>query len=210
MHQPKLEPLQLFPTFLFLYDLEPARAGPLNEAVAGHVQNLLTPPPDVMPGQNLNTHHNLHTHAPMAPLLEVLSEAVERTAGKLQVQHRGWSITGCWANVNKSGVPHVAHNHPNNWLAAVYYLRAPQGGDTIVFHEPRQQNFPIRPNAERHVPANVSSYPLQVQPGRLLLFPAWLYHSVPVNRAREERMSVAANIMFLDAERVLPPLLWRD
>ena len=74
-----------------------------------------------------------------------------------------------------------------------------QGGDTIVFHESRRQNFPIRPNAERHVPANVSSYPLQVQPGRLLLFPAWLYHSVPVNRAREERMSVAANIMFLDA-----------
>ncbi|MEQ8653580.1 MAG: 2OG-Fe(II) oxygenase family protein [Kiloniellales bacterium] len=210
MTQSTLEPLQLFPTFLFTYDLEPARAEALNQGISNLVWGLLDPPPNVMPGQNLNTHHDLHKKPGMEPLMEVYSEAIELTIEKLKVQHRGWAVTGCWANINKPGISHVAHNHPNNWLAAVYYVKAPRGGNAITFHEPRQQNFPIRPNVERHAASNVSSYPFQVQPGRLVIFPAWLYHSVPANESNEERMSIAINMMLLDADQVLPPLLWRD
>ncbi|GAB5468013.1 MAG: hypothetical protein Kilf2KO_10430 [Rhodospirillales bacterium] len=205
-----LEALKLFPTLIHTYDLDPAQAAPLNDAIAGLVHGLFDPPPNVMPGQNLSTHHDLHRYPGMAPLLEVYAAGIEQTIEKMKVQHEGWAITGCWANVNRPGVAHVAHNHPNNWLAAVYYVRAPDGGNAITFHEPRQQSFPIRPIVERHTAANVSAHPVQVKPGRLVVFPAWLYHSVPANEGREERMSIAFNMMLLDAERVLPPLLWRD
>ncbi len=207
--QTALEPLKLFPTFIYSYDLEPARAAALNETIAGLVYRLFDPPPNVMPGQNLSTHHDLHKRPEMEPFLEAYSAAIEATIAKLKVQHRGWAVTGCWANVNKPGISHVAHNHPNNWLAATYYVKAPKGGNAITFHEPRQQAFPIRAPAERHTPANVSAHPVPVKPGRFVIFPAWLYHSVPANEAGEDRMSIAINMMFLDADQVLPPLLWR-
>ncbi len=210
MNQTALEPLQIFPTFLFTYDLDPAQAEPLNAAISKLVWDLLDLPPNPMPGQNINTHHDLHKRPGMEPLLEVYSAAIEQTIEKLKVQHQGWAITGCWANINKPGISHVAHNHPNNWLAAVYYVKAPKSANAITFHEPRQQNFPIRPNAERPAASNVSSYPFQVQSGRLVVFPAWLYHSVPANEGKEERMSIAFNMMLLDSDRVLPPLIWRD
>ncbi|MEO1192669.1 MAG: 2OG-Fe(II) oxygenase family protein [Pseudomonadota bacterium] len=205
-----LETLQVFPTLIHVYDLEPVRAEPLNQAIGALVDKLFDPPPNTMPGQNLSTHHDLHRYPEMAPLLEVYAAGIEQTIAKLKVQHEGWAITGCWANVNRPGVSHVAHNHPNNWLAAVYYVRAPDGGNAITFHEPRQQSFPIRPIVARHAAVNASAHPVPVKPGRLVVFPAWLYHSVPANQGRSDRMSVAFNMMLLDAERVLPPLAWRD
>jgi len=204
-----LEPLSLFATNIFTYDLEPARAEAINEAVAGLVYRLFDPPPNTLPGQNLSTHHDLHRKAEMAPFLEAYAEAIERTIETLKVQHQGWAVTGCWANVNKPGLAHVAHNHPNNWLAATYYVKAPAGGDVITFHEPRQQSFPIRPPVEKHTAVNASSQPVRVKPGRFCVFPAWLYHSVPANEGAGDRMSIAINMMLLDADEVLPPLIWR-
>lgn len=209
MTQPALEPLSLFATNIFTYDLEPARAETINREVAALVYRLFDPPPNTMPGQNLSTHHDLHRRPEMAPLLEAYAEAIERTAAALQVKHRGWAITGCWANVNRPGIGHVAHYHPNNWLAATYYVQAPSGGNAITFHDPRQQHYPIYPPVERHTPSNVSAHPVQVKPGRFCIFPAWLYHSVPANEGGEDRMSIAINMMLLDADEVLPPLIWR-
>jgi len=48
---------------------------------------------------------------------------------------------------------------------------------------------------------------LTVKPGTLLLFPAWLPHSVDANRSDRERVSVSFNLMFSSyAETVSEPL----
>ncbi len=39
---------------------------------------------------------------------------------------------------------------------------------------------------------------VDVHPGRLIIFPSWLLHGVPVNRTNQERVSIAYNAMFSD------------
>jgi uncharacterized protein (TIGR02466 family) len=54
-------------------------------------------------------------------------------------------ITGCWANVNAPGAAHGIHQHSNSFLSGAYYARAPEGADTIHFHDPRSQTSLLRP-----------------------------------------------------------------
>ena len=50
---------------------------------------------------------------------------------------------------------------------------------------------------------------MQVKPGRIVLFPAWLSHSVPANRTKEERISIAFNAMFSDIAESMSAPLWK-
>ena len=53
-----------------------------------------------------------------------------------------------------------------------------------------------------------SKIPVPVKEGRLVLFPAWLNHSVPVNVSDAERVSISFNIMFTDYTESMSPTLW--
>ena len=53
-----------------------------------------------------------------------------------------------------------------------------------------------------------SSELLSLFSGRLLVFPAWLQHSVSASAAECERVSVSFNVMFTDYTRAMSPPLW--
>ncbi|MCI0429810.1 MAG: 2OG-Fe(II) oxygenase family protein [Rhodospirillales bacterium] len=50
---------------------------------------------------------------------------------------------------------------------------------------------------------------VDVVEGRFVLFPAWLAHSVPVNRTQGERISISFNAMVSDFEDMSKPV-WRQ
>jgi uncharacterized protein (TIGR02466 family) len=49
---------------------------------------------------------------------------------------------------------------------------------------------------------------LEVKQGRMVIFPAWLVHSVPVNRNAEERISISFNLIFKDFTESVSKPLW--
>ena len=53
-----------------------------------------------------------------------------------------------------------------------------------------------------------SKIAVPIKEGRLVLFPAWLSHSVPVNVSDAERVSISFNIMFTDYTESMSPTLW--
>ena len=58
----------------------------------------------------------------------------------------------------------------------------------------------------RHNAHNSDYANLEVEEGMLVLFPAWLVHSVPVNEGNEPRISISFNINFTGfTERLSPP-----
>jgi hypothetical protein len=67
----------------------------------------------------------------------------------LRISYEAFEITSCWATVLASGAEHRAHDHPNNFLSGVYYLRTQIGANTINFHDPRSQTGIIRPPRRR-------------------------------------------------------------
>jgi uncharacterized protein (TIGR02466 family) len=81
-------------------------------------------------------------------------------------------------------------------LSGVYYAKVQEGADTINFHDPRVQAGVLRPPVVELGGANADQAVVRVETGALLLFPAWLEHSVDPNRSEELRISVSYNLMF--------------
>jgi uncharacterized protein (TIGR02466 family) len=72
-------------------------------------------------------------------------------------------------------------------LSGVYYLRVQPGADTINFLDPRPQTGIIRPSATALTAENTDQVVVKVKHGTLLMFPAWLQHSVDPNRSNRLR-----------------------
>jgi len=124
----------------------------------------------------------------------------------LRVGYQAFQTTGCWANVLTQGAAHRAHSHPNNYLSGVYYVRTHPGADTINFHDPRPQSGIIRPPVVELTASNTDQVVVPVRNGTLLVFPAFLQHSVDASKSKEERISISFNVMFSRyAERLGKP-----
>ena len=117
-------------------------------------------------------------------------------------------VTGCWANVNPPGGRNSGHTHPNNYLAAVYYVATPDNQDKIEFEDPRPQAQVMMPRQNAPTPYTVNTISFTVKPGRLVLFPAWLRHAVPINRSKIDRISFAFNLMFRNFSETMAAPLW--
>src|SRR4029434_6942777 len=100
------------------------------------------------------------------------------------------------------------HAHPNTFLSAVYYVQVAEGADTINFHDPRPQAAVVRPPVAALTAYNTDQVVIKVASGMLLVFPAWLAHSVDANRSGLPRISISFNVMVPGfAESIAGPLL---
>jgi uncharacterized protein (TIGR02466 family) len=90
-----------------------------------------------------------------------------------------------WGMISPPLAYNVTHNHPGSWFSGVYYLSVPQDSGSIEFYHPSEA-------------ASFSGYgrpteTFTVHPGRLILFPPWLKHSVQQNRSQHDRLCVSFN-----------------
>jgi predicted Zn-dependent protease len=96
-------------------------------------------------------------------------------------------IVGCWSVRLRRGGYHVNHIHPEGWVSSAYYASVPSEVDDstlrsgwLKFGEPRFA-----------VPGLGPFFEVQPRPGRLVLFPSYLWHGTHALRGEVPRMSVA-------------------
>ncbi|MGH6621808.1 MAG: 2OG-Fe(II) oxygenase family protein [Alphaproteobacteria bacterium] len=152
--------------------------------------------------------HDLQHSAPFANLIACVRAAAIEVLDFLKIRQEEIAVTGCWVNVLPPGRAHRAHSHPNNFLSGVYYVSTRPGADTVNFHDPRPQTCIIRPPVTALTADNTDQVVFKVKDGTLLLFPAWLEHSVDDNRSGEERISVSFNIMFRSYSDLMSAPMW--
>jgi uncharacterized protein (TIGR02466 family) len=152
--------------------------------------------------------HALHRRGELRDLVSCIEAAVDAVLAFLRVDHGQVAITGCWANVNAPGAAHAMHAHPNNFLSGVYYVDVEEGSDTINFHDPRAQAAVIRPPVTELTAYNTDQVVVPVGVGTLIMFPAWLPHSVAANRSPSARISVSFNVMFTSFGETMGGPLW--
>lgn len=196
--------LQLFPTQVWASQLRAAFYEPLNEAILRRLDALR--PAEAL-GQ-WQTRQDLHLDPAFAPLVQVLRQTARGICNALTLLYDDVQVTGCWANVSEHGQPHRPHIHPNNFLSGAYYVKTGAGADAIRFHDPRMQAGMIVPPARDQNRANPDTMTLDVRPGMLVMFPAWLQHSVPPNLSDESRVSVAFNLMFPSFGTTMASPMW--
>ncbi len=197
--------LKLFPTYVWATQLTRDFFEPLNDAIVARLETLR---PTVDSGQ-WQTRQDLHRDPAFAPLMQAVQQTARGICDSLTLMYENIVVTGCWANVSERGHPHRPHIHPNNFLSGAYYVRTAAGADAIHFHDPRMQAAMIVPPARDQNRANPDRVTLDVREGMLVMFPAWLQHSVPPNLSDRTRISVAFNLMFPAFGTAMASPMWQ-
>ena len=121
-----------------------------------------------------------------------------------------WQIHA-WANINRLGDYHDAHNHPHCYLSGTYYVKVPTGRDAgsrkdlrpnhITFYDPRAGVNMVAIKDDPYVDPEFTVMP---EPGLLMLWPSFLHHFVHPNLSKETRVSISFNIVLKWADHYLP------
>ena len=102
-----------------------------------------------------------------------------------------------WSNINPPGGYIRPHLHPNSHFSGVYYIKAPKNSGQIVFNEPRAAAHMVMPRRKEGQPPSHLWSEVRVDPleGRIIIFPAWLWHCVEPNESNDIRISVSFNFI---------------
>lgn len=101
-----------------------------------------------------------------------------------------FKITNSWANcyLAKSGTSINMHRHSMSFLSGIYYLT--DGSPTVfedpVIHRSQAQLEVLRFDYSPHIP-------IEAQPGKLCIFPSWMFHSSIPHYGSEDRYIISFN-----------------
>ena len=120
---------------------------------------------------------------------------------KRAIDDMGWDseksqtkITNMWAIINKKGASNARHTHPNSYLSAVYYIKAPIDCGDILFFDPRSAKVNRKPPTTKPNKLNAEEVNITPQDGMLVFFPSYLHHAVDENMSDEERVVISFNV----------------
>ena len=104
-----------------------------------------------------------------------------------------------WFNVNYYKDYNLIHDHFDayNKLSGVYYVKAPKDcGKIILYHPNRlvEHSWGAKIPKGKHNEWTGSIWKHEAKPGKLIIFPAWLEHSVEHNLSKSPRVSFSFNI----------------
>ena len=112
--------------------------------------------------------------------------AIDLTPHSVIVPHKalGFSMDEYWFNIAKPGESTGWHDHKEKAeLSGVYYLAAPHRSGDIQFR--------------RNLKSRSQEWSASSKPGKLILFDSSIEHSVPENKSKENRISIAFNLFSL-------------
>ncbi len=196
-----------FPTTVFQIDLDEPKV--LNRHLLHHIYDERDRDQEGLMRSNYkelggwHSHNNLHREEPYRELVELIGASTEKMSEDMGYDPK-WAlgIGSMWSIVNPPGAANRAHIHPGSLWSGVYYIHAPENCGAIEFVEPRTMHLMLqaryKPNAKRKRDqwTKVRYTP---KPGRLLIFPSWLYHGVDPNMSQEtdkagDRVIISFNV----------------
>ena len=102
-----------------------------------------------------------------------------------------------WANINPPGGLNQPHIHPNALFSGVYYVKSQPNCGRLKVMDPRPGVQFIMPTRKPGNPGKDMWRDVNIEPvvGRIIMFPAWLWHSVEPNKSNDLRISVSFNFI---------------
>tara|TARA_R100001224_G_scaffold21307_1_gene10609 strand:+ start:97 stop:675 length:579 start_codon:yes stop_codon:yes gene_type:complete len=125
-------------------------------------------------------------------LFKMYNEIIEEE--HLDIQPK---LGNMWANINLPNSYNNSHIHPNSLFSGVYYVKSKPNSGRLHIMDPRPGAQLIMPRRKKGiVPMELwrDAY-LEPVPGRLIMFPAWLWHKVELNKSNDMRISISFNFI---------------
>ena len=104
------------------------------------------------------------------------------------------TLDSLWINILPYGGIHTAHIHPHSIISGTTYVAMPEGTSAIKFEDPRLAMMMAAPTRKKTACEELRSF-FYAKPkvGDVLLWESWLRHEVPMNMAKDDRISVSFN-----------------
>ena len=181
-----------FPTMVFQYDVE--NSEDLNKTLLELIyrereQGVAVNKSNTAALGSWHSATALHKNRAYEPLLTEVDAALGRISEQLNyATDQILKVTSMWSIINPPGNGNRAHVHPGSLWSGVYYVQASDSGGKIEFIDPRtvlimnQPKYEDKKKRPRECWTKVTYKPVA---GRMLIFPAWLYHGVDPNLSKK-------------------------
>lgn len=165
----------------------------------GKVEEIVDKVKDKPVSNNTNNLRSLTTYLLDEPEFQELKLWVKEKVREVlasQDYRFGLRITQSWFNASNKGMWHHRHSHSNSFLSGILYL-TPSGSHTWFSTESiwlkggEDNHFPFMARVPHPYKDVIHKYP--TTPGKLLLFPSTLDHSVDEHDLDEPRYTIAFN-----------------
>ncbi len=140
-------------------------------------------------------------HALVEKLRTRVEEAISRYVAELPADDRhpflsrragNFGYSGAWSSLLRDQGFHVNHLHPLGWISSCYYVTVPQ-----ETKDPDTRNGWIKfgePSLDIQL-ENAIRRAVQPVPGRLVLFPSYMWHGTVPLRAPSARTTIAFDVV---------------
>ena len=142
---------------------------------------------------NFQTGPNLDKTEPFKWFAQDIGKTAFDIFDKLNYNVQDIEITGMWGIILKTGETHPPHTHSNNFLSGVFYLES-DAETGIIFSDPRPAADVLVPRKKTKTNENSNLLSYISKQNRLIIFPSWLVHWVPINKSKRDRISISFNI----------------
>ena len=190
---------KLFATPVFQFKVKDHEK--LNSNLSKYIYDLYENDKDGIQRSNVNGWHSKNFKVEKDSAPHNFIQSIHGYIKEVMVEGFGWKyspekvgITEIWAIINKKNTFNQTHNHPNTYLSAAYYVKAPNDCGDIQFHEPNEVKKFRHPVIEKKNELNSSGFSVKAEEGNLLVFPSYLYHSVGKNLSSEDRIVISFNV----------------
>jgi len=105
------------------------------------------------------------------------------------------SLNNYWCNMNYFGSFNKPHEHPDSVVSGVYYVSIPKNSGSIVFLNDNLDIY-YKNNNKNYNIYNSSTWSINPEENKCILFPSYLKHYVEPNLNKKERISISFNYGF--------------
>jgi uncharacterized protein (TIGR02466 family) len=179
-----MEILNLFPVEVFVFN----NPNIDNYELVGKLERMTTAP--VKKNTNISVLADLHKDPDFEPLFDWFRECLEEIRVTMKYDCDKIEIINSWFNVaiGKESMYQNYHRHSMSMYSGVYY--ATDGAPTL-FEDPVTQRAFAQLEVLRH--DYNSSITSDAVPGKLIIFPSWLFHSSPTHFGQLDRFIISFN-----------------
>ena len=136
---------------------------------------------------------HLHKSPRYENLANEILTAVEEVCQTYQYKKYTPEITEMWGNRQRPGTYFKQHMHYNNIFSGVFWLHEHEHFPRLVFYRPMEKSWELL--VKEYNPFTRDTYNIPTTKDLLVIFPAWLVHHVPTNRADTDRLGISFNVM---------------
>ena len=185
-----------FPTIFYIKDL-PNPEG-LNSYLEKHIVEWSNQDKGVEK-TNVNGWHSktdMHHKKEYEPLTKELFQMQNEIIQEQRLDMKP-KLGNMWANINYPDGYNQTHLHPNSLFSGAYYIKASPNSGKLALMDPRpgvQQNMPPRKPGKLPRELWRDAY-YEPVPGRIIMFPSWMWHKVDPNKSNDIRISVSFNFI---------------